>query len=74
MNDGCSRHGRDVLESEAPAGPREVSSTRCDCLAPWELRSRSACLAMAIGSWPSYAADMMIDVVVWLFGERLLVS
>ena len=39
-----------ILESEAPAGPREVSSTRWDCLAPWELRSRSACLAMAMGS------------------------
>lgn len=52
-----------VLESEAPAAPREVSSTRWDCFAPWELRSASACLAMAMGSCPSYAADIIIDVV-----------
>lgn len=41
----------DILESEAPLAPREVVSTRSvPCLAPWELRSRSACLAMTMGS------------------------
>ena len=29
------------------------SAVLTPCLAWWELRSRSACLAMAIGSWPS---------------------
>lgn len=44
------RVGHNLLESEAPAAPRAVSSTRWDCLALWELRSASACLAMAMGS------------------------
>ena len=36
-----------------------VSPELRPCLAAWELRSRSACWAMARGSWPSYSLDMV---------------
>ena len=35
-------------------------SVEAPVLAALELRSRSACCAMAMGSWPSYSADMLM--------------
>lgn len=42
------------------------SAVLTPCLAWWELRSRSACLAMAMGSWPSYTLDMLEDTVCYI--------
>lgn len=39
------------------------SAVLTPCLAWWELSSRSAWRAMAMGSWPSYSLDMVEDVL-----------
>ncbi len=37
------------------------------CFAAWELRSRSAWLARARGSWSWYSADMVVVVASWTY-------
>lgn len=44
-----------------------VSDPPWPVLAPPEERSRSACLARTIGSWPEYSSDM----VDWRIGKTL---
>ena len=58
MRDGGREGGRCVLES----------AVLTPCLAWWELRSRSAWRAMAMGSWPSYSLDMAGDVLLYNLG------
>lgn len=58
MRDGGKGGGGCVLES----------AVLTPCLAWWELRSRSAWRAIAMGSWPSYSLDMAGDVLLYNLG------
>lgn len=52
----------EIQEEEKDGGNRIIvleSLPAWPCFADWELRSRSACLAMARGSWSLYSADMV---------------